>query len=73
MASQARDRSPAGALLIRVWVEPGDTQLRLALTARSDVESEEEDHLHAGTIDEALDYARRWLHDFSRTRGARET
>lgn len=73
MTSEAPGPSPTGALLIRVWVERDDTQLRLALTGRSDVEQDAEDHHNAGSIDEALDYAQRWLRDFSRTRGARES
>lgn len=73
MTFEASGPPPTGALLIRVWVEPDDAQLRLALTARSDVESGEEDHHNAGTIDEALDYVQRWLRDFSRTRGACQT
>ena len=73
MISEVPGLPPTGALLIRVWVEPDDTQLRLALTSRSDVESGEEGHHNAGTIDEALDYTQRWLRDFSRARGACET
>lgn len=73
MTSEAPGPPRTGALLIRVWVENDDTQLRLALTARSDVECGEEDHHNAGTIDEALDYTQRWLRNFSRTEGACET
>jgi hypothetical protein len=60
----------AGALLIRAWVERESGQLRLTLTARSDVTSPHEEHHSAATIEDAMAYSRGWLAEFAESHGA---
>ena len=66
-ARRHSDPGPAGALILRVWLEgsSGDPQLRIRMISRLDLGWGAQDIGSAATIEETLAYVRDWLERFT--------
>lgn len=66
-ARRRSDPGPAGALILRVWLEgsSGDPKLRVRMISRLDLGWNAEDIGSAATIEETLAYVRDWLERFT--------
>jgi hypothetical protein len=66
-ARRHSDPGPAGALILRVWLEgsSSDPQLRVRMIGRPDLGWDAQDTGSAATIEETLAYIRDWLERFT--------
>jgi hypothetical protein len=53
-----------GVLILRVWLEGRNPTLRIRMTARRDLDLDDEETTVAGTAEEALAYIHAWLDRF---------
>ena len=58
----ARERS--GVLVLRVWIEAGSDEFRARITAENELGSGERVTAVAGSLDEILQFIRKWVDAF---------
>jgi transposase-like protein len=57
-------RERTGVLVLRVWIEAGSEEFRARITAESELGAGERVTAVAGSLDEILEFIRRWVDDF---------
>lgn len=66
MSPMLSSRERTGVIVVRIWCEPDHPEgLRARVTMVRDVESDEADTLVVGTVDGAVDAARRFVTGFA--------
>ena len=59
-------RERTGVLVLRVWIEAGTDEFRARLTAESELGTGERVTAVAGSLEEIVEFIRRWVDEFVR-------
>ncbi len=57
-------RERTGVLVLRVWIEAGTDEFRARITAESELGAEERVTVVASSLDEIIEFVRRWVQEF---------
>ena len=60
-------RERTGVLVLRVWIEAGTDEFRARITAERELGGEERVTAVAGSLDEIIEFVRRWVDEFVAT------
>lgn len=60
-------RERTGVLVLRVWIEAGTDEFRARITAESELGAEERVTVVASSLDEIIEFVRRWVQEFVAT------